>query len=132
MVDIGAVSTSLTAYVEGAIAHSAVIPVGARNITNDLAIGMRINLSSAETVKLHLSPTQQFPSPPANAKPADISRARKEYDTLDLQRLGISEETTIASRKGLVDGIIRPRLNELCDLISQELKTHDLLRSIPA
>jgi cell division protein FtsA len=132
LVDVGAGTTSLTAYVEGAIAHSAVIPIGARNITNDLAIGMRISLNHAETVKLFLSKTQnQLIITPA-AKPADVTRLRKDFDTIDLNKLGIAEETTAASRKALVDGIIRPRLNELFGLIATELQTAGISKSIPA
>ena len=51
LVDIGAGTTSLTAYVDGAIAHSFVIPIGARNITNDLAIGIGLIYSMPKPSK---------------------------------------------------------------------------------
>src|SRR3989344_1634442 len=42
-------------FVEGAPAYCSVLPIGARNVTNDLAIGLRISLDSAEKIKLALS-----------------------------------------------------------------------------
>jgi cell division protein FtsA len=132
LVDIGAGTTCLTAYVDGAIAHSSVIPVGARNITNDLAIGMRISLQNAETVKLYLSKTQSSLKITPSSKPAEVSKLRKDFDTIDLQKLNITEEDTSASRKALIEGIIRPRLNELFSLISDELKAAGVTKNIPA
>jgi cell division protein FtsA len=55
LVDIGAGTTDICVYVEGSVAYSSVLPIGARHITNDLAIGLRISLESAEKIKLHLS-----------------------------------------------------------------------------
>ena len=54
MVDIGGGTTSIAIWVDGSLSHSAVLPIGAKNITNDLAIGMRLGLDVAEEVKKHL------------------------------------------------------------------------------
>lgn len=132
LVDIGGGTTCITAYVEGAIAHSSVIPVGAKNITNDLAIGMRISLSNAELVKLHLSNHQKPFAPPKETKASDISKLRKSFDDLDLNKLGIKEETSIASKKALIEGIIKPRLKEIFSLVGQQLKDAGVLGNTPA
>src|SRR3972149_473789 len=55
LVDIGGGTTDVALFVEGSIAHSAVIPIGGKNITNDLAIGLRSSLEAAEKIKLALS-----------------------------------------------------------------------------
>ena len=55
LVDIGAGTTDISIYVEGSVAYSSVLAVGARHITNDLAIGLRISLESAEKIKMFLS-----------------------------------------------------------------------------
>src|SRR6185312_16509233 len=55
LVDIGAGTTDISIYIDGSVAHSSVLPIGARHITNDLAIGLRISLESAEKIKLYLS-----------------------------------------------------------------------------
>jgi cell division protein FtsA len=132
LVDIGGGTTSITAFVEGSIAYSSVIPIGAKNITNDLAIGMRISLANAETVKLHLSEKNAHFKPPKNAKASEITLLRKEHDTLDLKKLGIKEETSSASKKALEEGIIRPRLQELFTLIGERLHEHKLTGATPA
>src|SRR5476651_627250 len=55
LIDIGAGTTDLSICIDGSVAYSSVIPIGARHITNDLAIGLRISLESAEKIKLFLS-----------------------------------------------------------------------------
>ena len=55
LVDLGAGTTDICIYVDGALSYSSVLPVGARNITNDLAIGLRVSLESAEKIKLVLN-----------------------------------------------------------------------------
>lgn len=132
LVDIGGGSTSITAFVEGSIAYSSVIPIGAKNITNDLAIGMRLSLASAEKVKLHLSKSQKDLLTTATVKPSEIARLKKEQDSIDLAKLGITEETTTASQKALTEGIIKPRLNELFSLIHDQIKEAGLNGAVPA
>jgi cell division protein FtsA len=132
MVDIGGGTTSITAFVDGAIAHSSVIPVGAKNITNDLAIGMRISLADAEKIKIQLSDSSLEFAPPKEAKASEIAKLRKDFDTLDLQSLGIKDESATASKKALVEGIIRPRLVEIFSLVGERLKEAGIANSIPA
>ena len=55
LIDVGAGVTNICIYIDGALSYSSVIPIGARHITNDLAIGLRISLESAEKIKLYLS-----------------------------------------------------------------------------
>lgn len=52
VLDIGATTTNLTVIEDGEIQHVAVIPMGGVNITNDLAIGLKVDLEIAEKVKL--------------------------------------------------------------------------------
>lgn len=124
VVDIGGGTTSIAVFIDGALAYSGVIPVGAKNITNDLAIGLRLSLESAEKIKLALS--------------ADAKRKRKvkvvagsEADQLDLTSLGI-DGTKKVSKKTLVQGIIRPRLNEIFTMVRLELEKEKLRARIPA
>ena len=57
LVDIGGGTTDVALFMDGSIAHSAVIPIGGINITNDLAIGLRSSLETAQKIKLALSET---------------------------------------------------------------------------
>lgn len=52
VVDMGAGSTSLMAYLHGAPFHAAAIPVGGEHFTNDLAIAFNIPREEAERIKL--------------------------------------------------------------------------------
>ncbi len=50
--DIGAGTTSLALFMEGSPFHTAVLPIGGNNVTNDLMIGLKTSLQVAEDVKL--------------------------------------------------------------------------------
>ena len=126
LVDIGGGTTSIAIWVDGSLAHSAVLPVGARNITNDLAIGMRLSLDAAEKVKRHLSSKAKKPSVPKGEKETE------ESDDIDLAAIGVSEEHSKTSRKTLVDGIIRPRLQEIFTMVGIELRDSQFGGRTPA
>jgi cell division protein FtsA len=96
------------------------LPIGAKNVTNDLAIGLRLSLESAEKMKLNLSQ-----KPKEIAMPEDKSEEDKEKenkDEIDLGQLGIYEDTKTVSRKTLTEGIIKPRLNEIFTMVGMEVK----------
>lgn len=116
LVDIGGGTTSLAIYVEGALSYSAVLPVGAKNVTNDLAIGLRVSLESSEKIKLFLT----------NHKNKD------KEDDLDLSSLNLPEDLKTVSYKTVVEGIIRPRLNELFTAVSNEIRKSGLAAMTPA
>jgi cell division protein FtsA len=52
LVDIGAATTSLAVFEEGEVIHTAVLGIGSGHVTNDLAIGLRTDLDTAELVKV--------------------------------------------------------------------------------
>jgi cell division protein FtsA len=125
LVDIGSGTTDIAVYVEGSISYSSVLPIGARHITNDLAIGLRISLESAEKIKVYLSKTdkralrlEDIEEPERETKTAE----QRSADEIDLSFLGLPEEIRKVSKKTLVEGIIRPRLNEIFTMIGLEVK----------
>lgn len=124
LVDIGAGITDICIFVDGALAYSSVIPIGARHITNDLAIGLRISLDSAETIKLYLS--KNYGKKKKDTEDHDIG------DEIDLSGLNLLEDVKKVSQKTLVDGIIRPRLNELFTMIGIEIKKSGFGTQTPA
>jgi len=105
LIDIGGGTTSVIVFVEGSPCYTAVLPIGAKNVTNDLAIGLRLSLDGAEKLKISLSKTE----------------TEEEKDDIDLSELGINEETKTVSRKTIVEGIIKPRLNEIFMMVSEEI-----------
>jgi cell division protein FtsA len=52
LIDIGAHSTELAVFFEGAAAHTASVPIGGAHFTNDLAIGLQLPVGQAEALKL--------------------------------------------------------------------------------
>lgn len=135
LVDIGGGTTAIAVWIEGGLSHSAVLPIGAKNITNDLAIGMRQSLDVAEKVKIMLSKKPQKPAAPAFAEATAGKaggEAKKKEDEIDLSRLGVTADQAIYSRKTLADGIIRPRLQEIFTMVGMELKDSGFGGQTPA
>ena len=124
LVDIGGGTTSVAVYVDGALSYSCVIPVGAKNVTNDLAIGLRVSLESAEKIKLALSDHEK-----------KFKKTKEEKSTgpdeVDLSMIDQSEDKKV-SRKTLVEGIVRPRLNEIFGMIKTQLDKEGLMGRTPS
>jgi cell division protein FtsA len=51
LLDVGSHSSELTVFFEGAVAHTASVPIGGAHFTNDLAIGLQMPVSEAEELK---------------------------------------------------------------------------------
>lgn len=129
LVDIGGETTDIVIFVDGAIAYSSVIPLGGRHVTSDIAVGLRISLESAEIVKQKLGETKKEPVMPEEALTRDEKSSekaspqvkKKEEGYLNSKEFGIPEELEV-SRKAVVDGIIRPRLQEVFKYVGKEIK----------
>lgn len=133
LVDIGAGSTSVCAYVEGSLSYSSVLPIGARHITQDIALGCRMSLDSAEKIKLVLSHDQSFNLRPRPGETKeDFKRRQKEEDTIDLSKLGIDDTQEEFSKRTIVEGIMVPRMKEMFSLIAKDLHTQHILPQVPA
>lgn len=120
LVDIGGGTTDLVIFVEGSPSYATVLPVGAKNVTNDLAIGLRLSLENAEKLKLALSQKLKKVAKPKGKEEEEIEKSKK--DEISLLEMGIEDERKTVSRKTLVEGIIKPRLNEIFTLVGTELK----------
>lgn len=129
LVDFGGGTTDICVFIDGAPAHCAVLPIGARNVTNDLAIGLRISLDSAEKIKLALSkPPKIAVEPNDQGEPKD----KKENDELDISGLAVEEDLKSVSKKTLTDGIIKPRLREIINMIKIEIQKTNLAGLTPS
>ena len=51
LIDLGAETVDIVIIYEGAVVYSAVTPIGTKYITNDIAIGLKISMESAESIK---------------------------------------------------------------------------------
>jgi len=133
LVDIGGGVTDVVVFIEGSPFYATSFPIGGKNVTNDLAIGLRLSLEAAEKIKLALSKSKKEPAQPAKEKVfkskakkrADLKNNDKKQendDELDLKQLGVAGEKRTVSRKTLSEGIIKPRLNEIFTMVGNEIK----------
>jgi cell division protein FtsA len=51
LIDIGAGSTDIIVYYEGAVANTGAVPIGGDHFTNDVAVGLRAPLADSEKLK---------------------------------------------------------------------------------
>ncbi len=114
LLDIGGTVTSITVFTEGSPVFIKVLPVGSVNVTNDLAIGLRLPLEEAEKLKIFLS-----------------RKDRKIKRQSSAAEIGISGHRDIDLEVAL-NGIVQPRLEEICQLVRDELQQAKLLGSAPA
>ena len=121
LVDVGGGSTSVAVFIDGALSYSSTIPIGSVNVTNDLAIGLRVSLDSAERIKLTLSDPKKQKEESGSGK----------KDQIDISELGATESKKV-SRRTVVEGIIRPRLNEIFTMVKLDLEKANLVNKIPS
>jgi len=103
VIDIGATTTNVVVVEEDDVQHVAVLPVGSLHITNDLAIGLRTELSVADIVKLeHVDLNDNSGHGPKHIK-LDYKDQTLNFDKSDIQT------------------IVTARLEELWELVNEEL-----------
>lgn len=107
LVDLGAGTTSISVYEEGKLLHVAVFPVGANNVTNDIAVGLKIPANVAEAIKLHSG----------YALASEIGSK----EMIDMRKFTPEGKSTISRR--FVAEIIEARLSEIFELVMDELKS---------
>jgi cell division protein FtsA len=117
LVDIGGSNTTITLFSENSPLFSSCLPIGANNITADLAIGLRLPLVDSEKIKVRLN---------------HFSEKKGFEDEIDLQQFGVIGENNKISFSTTLNGIIKPRLNEIINLIWNEICSHGFQSSIPA
>jgi cell division protein FtsA len=118
VVDIGGSVTSLTIYTEGSPVFSSVLPIGGNSVTNDMAIGLRLSIEDADKVKLKLT---------------KVTESKKYEDEIDLSQFGVlAEEKHKISLQTAINGIIKPRLEEIFSLVFDQIENSGFSSLIPA
>ena len=116
LVDIGGGTTDLAIFVNGAIQHTSVIPIGGGHLTNDIAVGLRTPMQEAERIKVRHG----------SAQSALLDRD----ETIEVPSVG-GRAPRVLSRRILCE-IIEPRVEELFHLVRHEIQKagqEDLLAS---
>ena len=115
VLDLGASTTGLIIFKEGKIITTKTLPLGGNNVTNDIAIALKIPVEIAEKLKTHFG----------LATPRGVSKK----ENINLNEVDQSLDGEV-SRKYLAQ-IIEARMEEIFSLVSQELKKVNELGNLP-
>ena len=106
LVDIGGGTTDLAVFIDGAIRHTAVIPVGGDHMTNDLVAGLRTSAREADILKKKYG----------SCMTALISAE----ETVEVPRVGGRPPQTMPRQ--VMAQLLEPRMQELFELVREELE----------
>ena len=113
ILDIGAGTTGLAIFEEGELIYTTIFPIGSAHITNDIAVGLKCDIDTAEEIKLE-SGTLFFKGPDK----------KKKIETVE-------GETLIFSQK-MLSRIIEARVREIFEIVNKELKKIARQGKLPA
>jgi cell division protein FtsA len=107
LVDIGGGTTDIAVFTQGAIRHTAVIPIAGDQITNDIAMALRTPTKDAEDLKIQHG--------------VALRQLASVNDMIDVPGVGERGPREL-SRQTLAE-VIEPRVEELYSLIQRELRS---------
>jgi cell division protein FtsA len=113
VLDIGAHSTELVVFFEGAVAHTGSIPFGGQHFTNDLAVVLQMPVAQAEQLKLRYGHA--------------VVTAVPQLDEIEIRN---PHPTMIRHR--MVAEILEPRARELFDMVRRSLRDGGVLGALGA
>jgi len=116
LMDIGAGTTELTVYCEGAVAHTGVVPLGGDHFTNDVAVGLRTPLADAEKIKRSFGHAVVTAIPEAN----------------EIEVPGVGDKPSRLMSQRLLAEVLEARARELFDLVRENLRQGGMLGSLGA
>ena len=106
LVDIGGGTTDMAVFTEGAIRHTAVIPIAGDQVTNDIAVALRTPTQHAEEIKVkYACALRQLANPD---------------DSIEVPSVGDRPPRRL-SRQTLAE-VVEPRYEELLTLVQAELR----------
>ena len=106
LIDIGGGTTDIAVFTEGAIRHTAVIPIAGDQITNDIAMALRTPTLEAEEIKIRHGVAKQILVDPS--------------ETIEVPGLGDRGPRTLSRQ--MLAAVIEPRVEELFALALQVVR----------
>jgi len=116
LVDIGGGTSDIAIFTDGAIKHTAVIPIAGDQVTNDIAMALRTPTQNAEEIKIKYG--------------CALASMAGENETIKVPSVGERQDRDL-SRQALAE-VIEPRYEELFNLIQAELRRSGFEDLIPA
>lgn len=102
LVEIGAGTTGIAVFSEGELSHVTVLPIGSMHISNDIAVGLKIDADLAEKIKIEFG--------------SCLHRGSDKKEKIDLE-----DEVLVFSHKQVTE-IINSRVSEIFNEVAKELK----------
>ena len=106
LVDIGGGTTDIAVFTDGAIRHTAVIPIAGDQVTNDIAVALRTPTQYAEEIKIKYA--------------CALTQLASPQETIEVPSVGDRPPRRLA-RQTLAE-VVEPRYEELLSLIQAELR----------
>ncbi len=106
LLDIGGGTTDVAVFYEGSIRHTAIVPYGGANVTNDIAIGLRTPIDKAEHIKIQ-----------HGSALASLVRAE---DHISVSGVGGRADREIS--RHVLASMIEPRMEEIFVLANKEVR----------
>lgn len=116
VIDIGAGSTSVAVFEEGTILYSVCLPIAGESVTNDIAIGLRTSIDTAEKIKIEFG----------SVLPQEIG----EREMIDLSSVSKVDTQTVSKR--YMAEIMQARYFEIFSLVKAELERIGRSGMLPA
>ncbi len=116
LVDIGGGTSDIAIFTEGAIRHTAVIPIAGDQVTNDIAMALRTPTQYAEEIKIRYA--------------CALAKLAGPGETIKVPSVGDRPPREL-SRQALAE-VVEPRYDELFTLILSELRRSGYEDMIPA
>jgi len=116
LVDIGGGTTDIAVFTEGAIRHTAVIPIAGDQVTNDIAVALRTPTHHAEEIKIKYA--------------CALPQLASADETIEVPSVGERPPRRLA-RQTLAE-VVEPRYEELYSLIQTELRRSGFEDAVPA
>lgn len=111
-VEMGAGTTSLAAFAEGRLAHTAQLPVGGWQVTNDLARVLSTPIAHAERVK--------------TMNGSVLESAEDRGELISIPQVGEDDDQIARIPREMIVRIIRPRVEETFELLRDRLESSGL------
>jgi cell division protein FtsA len=116
LVDIGGGTTDIAVFTEGAIRHTAVIPIAGDQVTNDIAVALRTPTHHAEDIKIKYA--------------CALPQLASADETIEVPSVGERPPRRLA-RQTLAE-VVEPRYEELFSLVQAELRRSGFEDAVPA
>lgn len=116
LVDIGAGTTDIAVFTNGAIRHTACIPIAGDQVTNDIAVALRTPTQHAEDIKLQYA--------------CALEQLARNDETIQVPSVG--DRTSRRLARQTLAQVVEARYRELFSLVQAELRRSGLENMVAA